>query len=260
MNKLLGSAFLVTAMAAVSTGALAAGASAESPSSARETRSIDARVSKVHLGSVIQLTLHQGATPSLVLSGDPRYVSRITTVQQGDTLTIGMQDTHLDGRHEQLRADVTVPNLQEFVAAGVGASEVSGFSGDRVSLSADGVGALRFTGQYREVNANRGGVGAMELHLGQAERVELKLTGTGQISAAGQTRMLRADIGGVGGLDAQQLHAENVDLNMTGLGSASVYAKTAANVNLSGMGSATVYGNPAKRTQTTSGFGKISWQ
>jgi hypothetical protein len=256
MNKLLGTALLVTTMSAVSIGALAAAAN----DVARETRSIDAKVSKVHLGSVIQLTLHQGATPSLVLSGDPRYVPRITTVQQGDTLTIGMQDTHMDGRHEQLRADLTVPNLQEFVAAGVGASEVSGFKGDHLTLLADGVGALRFTGQYRDVNAKRGGVGAMELNLGQAERVELNLTGTGKISATGQTKTLLANIGGVGGLDAQQLRAENVDLNMTGLGSASVTAKTAANVNLSGMGSATVYGNPAKRSGTASGFGKISWQ
>jgi hypothetical protein len=255
MYKLLGSSLLVSAIAlGIGTQVAVAG------DVARDTRSVDARVSKVRLDSVIQLTLHQGATPSLVLSGDARYVPRITTVQQGDTLTIGMQDTHMEGKHEPLRADLTVPNLQEFTANGVGSSEISGFSGERLTLSADGVGAVRFTGQYRDVNARRGGVGNLVLNLGQAERVELNLTGTGKISVAGQAKLLRAHIGGVGGLDAQQLRAEKVDLDMTGLGAASVFAKTAANVNLSGMGSATVYGNPATRNAMTSGFGKVSWQ
>jgi hypothetical protein len=253
MNRLLGTTLFVSAIAFGAHSAVAGDV-------ARENRNVDAKVSKVHLESVIQLTLHQGATPSLVLSGDRRYLSRITTVQQGDTLTIGIQDVRIDGNHEPLRADLTVPNLQEFVAGGVGTSEVSGFSGDKLTLSAEGVGAVRFTGQYRDVNARRGGVGNLELNLGQAERVELNLTGTGRITVAGDTKLLRARIGGVGGLDAQQLHAEKVDLDMTGLGGASVFAKTAANVNLSGMGSATVYGNPATRNAMTSGFGKVSWQ
>jgi hypothetical protein len=253
MNKLLGTTVFISACAFGAHAAMAGDV-------ARETRSVDAKVSKVHLDSIIQLTLRQGATPSLVVSGDARYVPRVTAVQQGDTLTIGMQDTHVNGKIDGLRAELTVPSLQEFKANGVGASEISGFSGDRLTLSADGVGAVRFTGQYRDVNARRGGVGNLVLNLGQAERVELNLTGTGKITVAGQTRQLRAQIGGVGGLDAQQLRAEKVDLDMTGLGGASVYAKTAANVNLSGMGSATVYGNPATRNAMTSGFGKVSWQ
>lgn len=252
MNRLLGTALLATTLS-LATHAVQA-------EEVRETRRIDAGVSKVHLGGVIRLHLRQGP-PALVLSGERRYVSRITTSQRGDTLVIGMEDdTRMENRGSEVRAELTVPNLQEFVSEGVGSSEVSGFSGQRVKVALEGAGAVKFSGQYRDVDARLGGVGGLTLNPGQAERVELRLGGAGHITVSGQTRVLRAHLGGVGGLDAQQLRAETVDLDMTGLGGASVFARTAANINMSGMGSATVYGKPATRNATTNGFGKVSWQ
>ena len=255
MNNLIKTAVLATTLAIGTHAALA-------DDLVRENRPVDASVSKVRLGGVIRLNLHQGSTPSLVVSGDKRYVAKVTTTQRGDTLVIDMENnTRFDGNNKgELRADLTVPNLQEFVSQGVGSSDVSGFSGDKLKLALDGAGAVRFTGQYRDVDARLGGVGGLTLNPGQADRIELHLGGAGHITVTGQTKLLRAQLGGVGGLDAQQLRAETVDLDMTGLGGASVYAKTAANVNLSGMGSATVYGKPATRNATTNGFGKVSWQ
>lgn len=253
MNKALGLALLATTLSLATQGAMA-------DEVVRESRTVDAGVSKVHLGGVIRLHLHQGP-PSLVLSGDRRYVSRITTTQHGDTLVIDMENnTRIEGGKNELRADLTVPNLQEFVSQGVGSSEVSGFSGDSVKLSLDGAGAVRFTGQYRAVDARLGGVGGLTLDPGQADKVELHLGGAGHITIRGQTKLLRAQLGGIGGLDAQQLRADTVDLDMSGLGGAQVFARTAANISMSGMGSATVYGKPATRNATTNGFGKVSWQ
>jgi hypothetical protein len=255
MNKLLGAALLATTLSTATHAALA-------DDVIRETRTVDARVSKIHLGGVIRLNVRQGATPSLVVSGDRRYVSKITTTQNGDTLVIDMEErTRIEGNRNELRADLTVPNLQEFVSQGVGSSEVSGFSGDKLKLALEGAGAVRFSGQYRDIDAHLGGVGGLTVNSsGQAERIEVNLGGAGRISVTGQTRLLRAHLGGVGSLDAQQLHADTVDLDMSGLGGASVFARTAANVSLNGMGSATVYGKPATRNATTSGFGKVSWQ
>jgi len=261
MNKLLGTTFLATtAAAALAFGAIGAQA-APGDDQVRETRTIDAGVSKVRLGGVVHLVLHQGATPALVISGDKRYVKTVTTTQRGDTLVIDMEaNTRMSGNHGELRADVTVPRLQELVSQGVGASDVSGFSGDKLKLSLDGAGAVRFAGQYRDIDASLGGVGGLTLNAGPADRIEVNLGGAGHITLTGQTKLLRAHMGGVGGLDAQQLKAETVDLDLSGMGGASVFAKTAATVNLSGMGSATVYGNPATRNANTSGFGKVSWQ
>jgi hypothetical protein len=257
MNKLLGTAICATAF---TMGTHAAWAD----DFVRENRAVDAKVSKVHLGGVIRLNLRQGPTPSLVISGDRRYVSKITTTQRGDTLMIDTENdrnNHNGNKQGELRADLTVPNLQEFVSEGVGQSEVSGFSGDKLTVSLAGAGSVRVSGQYRDIDASLGGVGGLTINAtGQADRIDLKLGGAGQINVSGQTKLLRAHLGGVGSLEAQQLKADSVDLDMSGLGGASVFARTAANVNLNGMGSATVYGKPATRNATTGGFGKVSWQ
>ena len=255
MNKLLTAAFVAGSLTLAAGPVLAGDA-------ARETRAVDAKVTKVKLGGVVDLVLVQGPTASLVVSGDPRYIKRITTAQRGDTLEIGTESfTNRNERMEhRLRAELTMPNLAEFTSNGVGSSTVSGFSGDSVKLALDGAGAIAVDGGFRQIDARLGGVGAMSLKGVRAERVDLSLRGAGRMTVQGQTRLLQAKLSGVGSLEAQGLQADTVDLALSGLGGASVHAKQAADVSLSGLGSATVYGNPAKRNASDNGLGSISWK
>lgn len=255
MEKLLRAAAVAAMLALVASPALA-------DELVRENRSVDARVTKVKLGGVVDLVLRQGATPSLVVSGDRRYVQRITTVQHGDTLEIGTESlrSRAGVRHEQLRAELTVPNLTEFTSHGVGASTVTGFSGDAVRVALDGAGSVTLNSNYRNIDARLGGVGGMTLNGVQAERLDLSLRGAGRISVSGESKLLRARLAGVGSLEAQGLRADAVDLDLSGLGGATVHATRAADVDLSGMGSATVYGKPSTRKVNTSGMGKVAWK
>lgn len=255
MNKLLGSTLMATALTMIAASALATDA-------VRETRAVDARITRVKLDGVVDLVVRQGATPSLVISGERADVARVTTRQQGETLEIDTErrNHYAHGPSPKLRAELVVPNLAEFVSEGVGASTVSGFSGDKLVLALDGAGAVTLNGSYRNVDARLGGVGRLNIDVAKAERMDLALRGAGQLAVSGQTRALHATLAGVGSLDAEKLRAETVKLDMSGLGGASVYASTAANLNLSGMGSATVYGNPAQRNATTDGMGKVRWR
>jgi hypothetical protein len=256
MHKLIGAALMAVTLSAT-TGA----AQAEQTS---ETRAIDARVLKVKLGGVIDLHVKQGPTASLVIAGDQRYVPKVVTTQQGDTLHIDIErNRHIHfggGNKEQLRADLTLPNLNELVSQGVGSADISGFAGEQIRLSLDGAGAVNLASRYRSIDASLGGVGSMTLNAADCERVELSLRGAGRIEVNGQSKLLRARLGGVGSLDARELRADTVDLTMTGLGSATVFAKTTANLSLNGLGSATVYGKPANRKSTASGLGSVSWE
>lgn len=255
MNKLLTAALVAGSLTLAAGPALAGEA-------ARETRAVDAKVTKVKLGGVVDLVLVQGPTPSLVVSGDPRYIKRITTAQRGDTLEIGTESfsTRNERMEHKLRAELTVPNLAEFTSNGVGSSTVSGFNGETVKLALDGAGAVAVNGNFRQIDARLGGVGAMSLKGVRAERVDLNLRGAGRMAIQGETRLLQAKLSGVGSLEAQDLRADTVDLALSGLGGASVHAKQAADVSLSGLGSATVYGNPAKRHASDNGMGSISWK
>ncbi len=256
MNKLLGATLMASTLALGAGTACAADV-------IREARAVDARVTRVKLDGVVDLVLRQGAKPALVISGERDDVARVTTRQHGDTLEIDTEKRRNDRRgskEPKLRAELTVPNLAEFVSEGVGASTVSGFGGERIVLALDGAGTVTLNGNYRNVDARLGGVGSMTIDAGRAERMDLALRGAGQLAVAGQTKTLRATLAGVGNLDAEKLRADVVDLDMSGLGGATVYASSAANLNLSGMGSATVYGKPAQRKATTEGLGKVSWR
>ncbi|HEU4852118.1 MAG TPA: DUF2807 domain-containing protein [Telluria sp.] len=253
MTQLFRAAILATAMCATAGTAMA--------QQTTESRPIDAKVSRINLGGVLELHVKQGPTASLTLSGDRRLLSKVTTRQNGDVLTIDMDKIGFSwGKNEgTVRADLTVPNLSEFTSRGVGEATMTGFSGNSITLVQDGAGAINMSGNYRYVKARLAGVGSMKLNTGSSEEVDLSLKGAGEISIAGKAKLLRASLGGVGGLEAKNLVADVVDVNMSGLGGASVYAKNSSKVNLGGMGSATVYGNPAQRNSTGNGLGRVQY-
>jgi hypothetical protein len=255
MNKLLGTALMATTLSMTATAAVA-------DEQVRETRPVDAKVTRIKLGGVVDLTVRQGATPSLIISGDRRDVAKVTTSQSGDTLQIDTErhSVNINFRDTKVSAELTVPNLAEFVSQGVGGSRVVNFSGDSIKIVLDGAGSVTVDGRYRDVDAKLGGAGSMTLNGMNAERVALKMGGAGRMAVNGQTKALNAKMSGVGSLDADTLRSDNLELEMSGIGSASVYAKTSAIVRVSGLGSANVYGNPATRKGDSSGMGKIHWK
>ena len=256
MTTLFAKALLASAL-------LLSGSFSYADESVRTVRKVEARTSKVQLGGVLSLTLRQGDTPSLVLSGDKEELAKVTVTQSGDTLIIDTSERHWSfkgkDRHT-LRAELTLPKLTELTSRGVGSSDVQGFSGETITLNLDGAGSLNARLQYKHVVARLGGVGGMTLDGGQSERVDLDMNGAGGVTLRGRTRLLKANLGGVGGLEAKDLIADAVELSMTGLGSAGVHANSAANLVLSGLGSATVYGKPATRNASAHGLGSVSWQ
>ncbi|MFC4929460.1 GIN domain-containing protein [Massilia sp. GCM10023247] len=256
MNNLFRTTLLATALTLTAGAALAADI-------VRETRTVDARVTRVKLDGVVDLVVRQGGSPSLVLAGERDDIARVTTRQRGETLEIDTErrnNWNAGKRNPRLRAELTVPNLTEFVSEGVGASTVSGFGGDKIVLALDGAGSVTLAGNYRHIDARLGGAGSLTIDAAKAERMDLALRGAGQMAVTGQTRTLHATLAGVGNLDAEKLRAEIVDLDMSGLGGATVHASAAVDVNLSGMGSATVYGKPARRNATTGGLGRVNWR
>ena len=180
MNKLLGATLVASTLALGAGTACAADV-------IREARAVDARVTRVKLDGVVDLVLRQGAKPALVISGEREDVARVTTRQHGETLEIDTEKRSNDRRgskEPKLRAELTVPNLAEFVSEGVGASTVSGFGGERIVLALDGAGTVTLNGNYRNVDARLGGVGSMTIDAGRAERMDLALRGAGQGRAA----------------------------------------------------------------------------
>lgn len=233
--------------------------SARGADNVTETRAVDARVVRVKFDGAVDLRIRQGGTPMLTLVGDAEWLPRLNTAQHGDTLDI---DTSGRGRVRMgsMRIDLVLPALREVVSEGLGATEVSGFTGDELELVLDGAGSMKVSSNYRVVTATLGGIGSMNLQGLSGEGVALNLSGAGVVKLSGRAKWLKADLGGLGSLDAQQFHADNVNIDLSGLGNASVTAHQNANLNLSGMGSVTVYGKPLNRKVAVDGLGKVSWK
>jgi hypothetical protein len=227
-----------------------------------ETRmiTIDARVVRVKLDGVVDLKLRQGDTPSLKISGEKRYLDRLTASQSGDTVHLESEARGIKVGRATTRAELTLPNLREVVCEGVGSTEINGFSGDMLELTMDGAGSMKVVADYRKLKANLGGVGSMNLWISENDEAELDLRGAGYITLGGRSKLLKANLGGVGSLNAQQFQADSVDVDLSGLGNATVSAKTNATLNLSGLGSVIVYGKPLNRNVSVDGLGKVSWK
>jgi hypothetical protein len=227
-----------------------------------ESRTIDARVTRVKIDGVIDLKVRMGAVPGLTLTGERKLLDKTTTVQTGDTLNIGteMRGIKIHNNSVGLRAELVVPQLREVSSESVGWTDVQGFTGDELDLSLEGAGSMKINCSYRLINANLGGVGSMNIQGGNNDGIDLNLRGAGYVTLAGKSKWLKANLGGLGGLDAQHFYVDSVNLELSGLGNASVTARQNASLVLSGMGSVTVYGKPLNRQVSVDGLGKVSWK
>lgn len=253
---------IVLAASTLTAGLLPA---AHAQETASESRTVDARVTRVRIDGVINVRLKQGATPSLTIFADRQLLPQIAADQNGDTLVISSRIDRRKGERwerngKEVRAELTLPNLRELSSRGVGSSDAIGFTGEDLEIALDGSGSINIASQFKRVNARLAGVGSINLAAGDADKLEIQLPGAGHITATGKAKELDANVSGVGNLDARQLTVDTLRLGLHGVGGAVVTVKQTANVDLNGIGSATIYGQPANRNVTMNGLGKAVWK
>ena len=223
-----------------------------------EVRKVGADVVAIDLNGPIDLILKQGANPSLIVTSEEGLLSRIKTVQDGNTLLIDVKDSifHL---HRPLHVELTLPALQKLSVLGSGDSVVSGFNGDKLTLAMHGSGDVRFNGDYQHVNASVLGSGDLDLALGSSSDLDLSMMGSGSITTSGQSKSLTAHMMGSGDLGAEKMLADAVKVDMMGSGDSNVFAKQSVIVDVRGSGDIDVHGNPQHRQVSRMGSGDVSW-
>ncbi|MDB5749235.1 MAG: hypothetical protein JWP72_4083 [Massilia sp.] len=221
-----------------------------------ETRPIRRDIRAVELSGPIDLTLHYGAQPSLVVRGEQRLLANVETTQDGRVLHIGTRGIVLRHR-EPIVVELTLPALDRTKVDGSGDTEVNGFAGERIELELSGSGSLEFNGRYRQARALMQGSGALTLDAGNGDSVEAELMGSGEMTLAGAARSVKVASNGSGRLDAQRLRGEVVEVRQTGSGNTSVTAHAHVTAAVSGSGEIDVYGNPPQRSISRTGSGDV---
>ncbi|HYD82026.1 MAG TPA: head GIN domain-containing protein [Paucimonas sp.] len=226
---------------------------------ATETRPVDAGISIIKLSGPIDLKLKQGATPSMNVRAEQRFLSKIVTTQNGNTLQIDIKGVIIN-RHRPMVIELTLPALQELRVHGSGDATVSGFSGGNLQLALSGSGDMKFYGQYQRITASLSGSGDLEVDGGNSDDVELTLAGSGDVTARGTAKRMTAKLNGSGDVHARELHADSVNLSLSGSGDAEIFAKSTVSVAIRGSGEVAIAGNPAQRNVSKSGSGDVRWE
>lgn len=239
-------------------------ANAASHAMASEVRAIGKGIDSIELSGPIDMTLRQGATPSLLVRAEQRLLGNIETVQEGNTLHIDTKGMLLLRskllKSNRLQVELVLPALNHLNIHGSGDSTVNGFSGEHMEVQLHGSGNVIFNGRFRDIAAAVHGSGDMELNGGSSDKVAVELVGSGQMTVVGSCKEFKAKQTGSGDLDAQHLTAESVAVNLHGSGSSNVQANKSAAVTLRGSGDVTVYGHPSERNVNRTGSGEINWK
>ncbi len=226
---------------------------------ASNTRTITGAIKQIDVSGPIELTLKQGSIPSLVVKGEQRHLSKITTEQNGDNLVISFSGS---GFHSKtpIEVEVTVPMLEKLTVRGSGESHVTGFSGEQLQLALNGSGNVELKGEYQRVTANLRGSGDLNLSTGNSNSIDLDVIGSGSITAKGKSKALVTHLNGSGDIDADELLAENVTISLNGSGNTHVHATQSINVNLRGSGDVKIQGQPSQRTISKYGSGDVEFE
>lgn len=224
-----------------------------------QTRPVRRDIRAVELSGPIDLTLHYGAQPKLVVRGEQRLLANVETIQEGRVLLIGTRGIVLRHR-EPIVVELTLPALDRVGVDGSGTTEVNGFTGERIELELNGSGSLEFNGRYRKARAVVQGSGELTLDAGNGDRVEGELEGSGELTLAGAARSVKLESSGSGTLDARRLRGDAVEVRQTGSGNTSVTAHATLAAAVSGSGDIDVYGNPPQRTISRTGSGDVHFE
>jgi hypothetical protein len=224
-----------------------------------ETRNVGKGIQSVELSGPINMTLRQGAMPSLQVRGEQRLLANVETSQDGSTLHIGTKGMLFHHR-EPLQVILVLPAIEHLTIHGSGESTVNGFSGDKMDVQVHGSGNVIFNGRFRDIAAAVHGSGDLELNGGNSDKVDVQLAGSGQMTVVGSCKEFKAAQNGSGDIDAQHMTAEKVSVEMRGTGTSSVSAKRSADVSLRGTGDVNVYGSPNERNVSKTGTGEVNWR
>lgn len=227
---------------------------------ASETRSVGKSIRAIDLSGPIDLTLRQGAVPSLVVRGEQRMLGNVETISGNDgTLHIGTTGMLLYHR-QPLQVTLVLPSIEDITVHGSGTSTINGFSGERIEVNLNGSGNVKFNGRYKDVEAGIHGSGELEMNGGASDKVEVAVVGSGKMTVVGSCKEFKAEQTGSGDLNARHLSADEANLQLMGSGEAVVTARKVANVTVRGSGDVLVYGAPNERNVSRNGSGEVTFK
>ena len=149
----------------------------------------------INIQSGFQAQISYGDSYSVSITADNNVINRIDVSQTGNTLTIGLQLTSIFNIGT-LKAQITMPDLQEIHLSGGANANVAGFAMVHdLSVSESGGSTLRVEGQANGLSASCSGGSGLQLSDFKVDTATIIMSGgsTGNVNVNGR---LDADLSG----------------------------------------------------------------
>jgi hypothetical protein len=194
--------------------------------------------SMLRLDSSVDVTAHQGTTPSVTVRADDNIEPLVETAVEGDTLIVRMKKGTSFRTHHKVLVDVVFTSLTAVQQRGSGDLHIDKISGPKFESSISGSGDL---------NIENAQVGAFALSI----------AGSGDVIISGSADEARFGIAGSGDINARNFPAKKVSVSISGSGDAHVNATEALEAKVAGSGDVTYSGRPRDVSRRVSGSGSI---
>ena len=149
----------------------------------------------INIQSGFHTQINQGYSYSVSITADNNVINRIDVNQTGNTLTIGLQLASIFNIGT-LKAQITMPDLQEIHLSGGANANVAGFVMTHdLSVSESGGSTLKIEGQANGLSASCSGGSGLQLSELKVDTATITMMGgsTGNINVNGR---LDADLSG----------------------------------------------------------------
>lgn len=215
------------------------------------------RFDRVSIGNAFQATIQQGDEFRVVVEVDQALLPHLRAQVDGSLLRIELEPGISTTGDVTLRAEITMPVLNELVAGGATRVEVSGFSStDALDLNISG--ASRVIAELDAGDTDMVVSGASHLTLeGTLGNVDINASGASRVTLHGSGGNARVLASGASHVDMFDFPVEDGDVNVSGASSVTLLANGRLDGNASGASSIHYGGSPTLGNLRSSGASSI---
>ena len=178
----------------------------------------------VDVGSAFQVEITQSGSYSVIITVDEKIFDKIDVSKTGTTLIISTEPNTITA--SALKAEITMPELDELVLSGASKGTVEGFgSSEPLVVELSGASNL----QMQDINVGN---------------VEVELSGAATLTAEGSGNDLVSIVEGASNLDLTNFPVDNSDLIVSGASQATVNLDGTLDAVVSGASTVYYIGEP----------------
>lgn len=157
--------------------AVALGGQAAVAEEATDSRDLDTFTRIVIKGAVDISVMVSQSTQVVEVTTDSRYLDRVETEVDGDTLTISQKGRRWHGR--DLEISISMATLNAFIIDGAADVEVTGIDSEEFELIVNGAGDIDLEGSCVSAHYEINGAGDLDASELKCEAVRIEINGAG---------------------------------------------------------------------------------